>query len=129
MFFFFQAEDGIRDHCVTGVQTCALPILLGRERLRRLRIAAPVGFCREHLLLNGGARSSIASGPICTTVLFGERVGMRGLFAVLLTAMLLISASAAFGQRGTTSTIRASSSMRAAASWSCTVPPASWRRW
>src|SRR5438132_12618623 len=28
MLFFFQAEDGIRDHCVTGVQTCALPISL-----------------------------------------------------------------------------------------------------
>src|SRR5688500_11083951 len=27
MFFFFQAEDGIRDYKVTGVQTCALPIL------------------------------------------------------------------------------------------------------
>src|SRR5438034_9006830 len=27
LIFFFQAEDGIRDHCVTGVQTCALPIL------------------------------------------------------------------------------------------------------
>src|SRR5438874_10537502 len=27
-FFFFQAEDGIRDLYVTGVQTCALPILL-----------------------------------------------------------------------------------------------------
>ena len=26
MFFFFQAEDGIRDYDVTGVQTCALPI-------------------------------------------------------------------------------------------------------
>src|SRR5687768_17934565 len=26
-FFFFQAEDGIRDVAVTGVQTCALPIL------------------------------------------------------------------------------------------------------
>src|SRR5437763_4972354 len=26
--FFFQAEDGIRDTSVTGVQTCALPILL-----------------------------------------------------------------------------------------------------
>ena len=25
-FFFFQAEDGIRDKLVTGVQTCALPI-------------------------------------------------------------------------------------------------------
>src|SRR2546430_2890782 len=28
-FFFFQAEDGIRDLTVTGVQTCALPICLG----------------------------------------------------------------------------------------------------
>src|SRR5258708_26813423 len=27
IFFFFQAEDGIRDDLVTGVQTCALPIL------------------------------------------------------------------------------------------------------
>src|SRR5262249_56646619 len=26
LFFFFQAEDGIRDWSVTGVQTCALPI-------------------------------------------------------------------------------------------------------
>src|SRR2546429_6881784 len=34
VFFFFQAEDGIRDVAVTGVQTCALPILLpfGRSR-------------------------------------------------------------------------------------------------
>src|SRR2546430_10472667 len=29
--FFFQAEDGIRDLTVTGVQTCALPILLFQE--------------------------------------------------------------------------------------------------
>src|SRR5256886_5865580 len=28
VFFFFQAEDGIRDLTVTGVQTCALPILM-----------------------------------------------------------------------------------------------------
>src|SRR3989441_13261106 len=28
IFFFFQAEDGIRDKLVTGVQTCALPIYL-----------------------------------------------------------------------------------------------------
>src|SRR5207247_7476394 len=28
-FFFFQAEDGIRDPLVTGVQTCALPISAG----------------------------------------------------------------------------------------------------
>src|SRR5438874_4565597 len=31
-FFFFQAEDGIRDLYVTGVQTCALPIYLDRGR-------------------------------------------------------------------------------------------------
>src|SRR5260370_29619191 len=31
VFFFFQAEDGIRDSSVTGVQTCALPIF--EERL------------------------------------------------------------------------------------------------
>src|SRR2546430_1866963 len=29
--FFFQAEDGIRDLTVTGVQTCALPICSGRH--------------------------------------------------------------------------------------------------
>src|SRR3989454_6552841 len=29
LFFFFQAEDGIRDYKVTGVQTCALPISSG----------------------------------------------------------------------------------------------------
>src|SRR5262250_3832976 len=29
IFFFFQAEDGIRDTSVTGVQTCALPIWRG----------------------------------------------------------------------------------------------------
>src|SRR5260370_7376523 len=37
-FFFFQAEDGIRDSSVTGVQTCALPIL--RIVSTRLRIGA-----------------------------------------------------------------------------------------
>src|SRR5256885_2502229 len=30
-FFFFQAEDGIRDYKVTGVQTCALPISYGEH--------------------------------------------------------------------------------------------------
>src|SRR5437867_4962696 len=35
VFFFFQAEDGIRDRTVTGVQTCALPICLRMERYER----------------------------------------------------------------------------------------------
>src|SRR2546426_6650838 len=33
--FFFQAEDGIRDYKVTGVQTCALPISVARRAARR----------------------------------------------------------------------------------------------
>src|SRR2546429_1745847 len=52
MFFFFQAEDGIRDVAVTGVQTCALPILSAapatacrmarlRDRRPRLRAVGP----------------------------------------------------------------------------------------
>src|SRR5688572_30860978 len=48
-FFFFQAEDGIRDLTVTGVQTCALPIFRGQERLDRvdqqeLILCAPTAF-------------------------------------------------------------------------------------
>src|SRR5438105_5253167 len=43
-FFFFQAEDGIRDPLVTGVQTCALPIWPPRRcrspRLVRLEAVA-----------------------------------------------------------------------------------------
>src|SRR5256885_8449313 len=48
-FFFFQAEDGIRDYKVTGVQTCALPIyrisnLAQLERKTLVRIAVSVLF-------------------------------------------------------------------------------------
>src|SRR5690606_41190145 len=40
-FFFFQAEDGIRDFHVTGVQTCALPISCLRGRRCRQRAHRP----------------------------------------------------------------------------------------
>src|SRR5437762_7731728 len=33
ILFFFQAEDGIRDTSVTGVQTCALPISIDADRI------------------------------------------------------------------------------------------------
>ena len=38
-FFFFQAEDGIRDRDVTGVQTCALPILVLESLKERQTVA------------------------------------------------------------------------------------------
>src|SRR5207302_6328725 len=37
--FFFQAEDGIRDFHVTGVQTCALPILAGDNEIIAVKTA------------------------------------------------------------------------------------------
>src|SRR3712207_6655802 len=42
MFFFFQAEDGIRDIGVTGVQTCALPILLNQDLARSEKFTTSV---------------------------------------------------------------------------------------
>src|ERR1039457_5846114 len=49
LIFFFQAEDGIRDYKVTGVQTCALPICINsiehfqqlHEGLRAIRTELP----------------------------------------------------------------------------------------
>src|SRR5690606_40414185 len=51
LFFFFQAEDGIRDFHVTGVQTCALPISLASERVAGM--VKPVKALAEALLKRG----------------------------------------------------------------------------
>src|SRR3712207_7465617 len=53
IFFFFQAEDGIRDIGVTGVQTCALPIYDAGEQpetlLRARRARDYLLLCRDRL--------------------------------------------------------------------------------
>src|SRR5215210_5537260 len=56
-FFFFQAEDGIRDTSVTGVQTCALPIL----RASRLRHAPTADNCTHRRRESGRSARSGAS--------------------------------------------------------------------
>src|SRR6266404_6513592 len=76
-FFFFQAEDGIRDKLVTGVQTCALPIsgtqvsgwldawtpapsVYAVKATSSAEVAAAVNFAREHrlrLVVKGGGHS------------------------------------------------------------------------
>src|SRR3712207_9211506 len=48
--FFLQAEDGIRDIGVTGVQTCALPICAVDAQLRRGRAAAALARYLAHRL-------------------------------------------------------------------------------
>src|SRR2546425_12630644 len=50
LFFFFQAEDGIRDKLVTGVQTCALPIWTALPAIRRdhRHLGNPLGVQRAY---------------------------------------------------------------------------------
>src|SRR6266498_4760954 len=60
-FFFFQAEDGIRDADVTGVQTCALPIseaaALARRRFQGVGAGLPAAMARARACDQGEARS------------------------------------------------------------------------
>src|SRR5437588_939088 len=65
-FFFFQAEDGIRDHCVTGVQTCALPIYPNNLNVR-CNLAWVLATSPDPARRNGQRAvelaSSVAQGP------------------------------------------------------------------
>src|SRR2546429_6823888 len=54
--FFFQAEDGIRDVAVTGVQTCALPIFRALDRP-----IGPGGASARGMEYTGGARARAAA--------------------------------------------------------------------
>src|SRR2546425_11928963 len=85
-FFFFQAEDGIRDKLVTGVQTCALPIsrltaaiarqqhavLITQRHADALELIGAelggfghvVGFAAPPLGSTPAAISDLASGPL-----------------------------------------------------------------
>src|SRR3712207_6938200 len=51
VYLFFQAEDGIRDIGVTGVQTCALPIFVGRAGQLLTKIIETMGFRRDDVYI------------------------------------------------------------------------------
>src|SRR2546421_6780625 len=59
-FFFFQAEDGIRDLIVTGVQTCALPIWRLRDAGRQANAWAAA---YRELLVETSRRSTMSDNP------------------------------------------------------------------
>src|SRR5690606_40866840 len=65
-FFFFQAEDGIRDFHVTGVQTCALPILFKLSALASTIADNQVtqNFICNNELVNRNKPSPSAKGAI-----------------------------------------------------------------
>src|SRR5256885_5563057 len=84
-FFFFQAEDGIRDVAVTGVQTCALPISLRQGddglRLRGLRDARLLAGPAPHDPLRRAARLAADLGaPLAqlgVPLVLAAAVGLR----------------------------------------------------
>src|SRR5256885_96215 len=81
VYFFFQAEDGIRDYKVTGVQTCALPIFLAHlGGLAHERVVVEV---LQDLLVRHAARSSLVLPrrrlSFCASLVrTGRRPAMRG---------------------------------------------------
>src|SRR2546426_9545935 len=89
-FFFFQAEDGIRDYKVTGVQTCALPIwrvrlaaYLGNtlrydvETTTGLVLKVDVGDPWHHEVLPAGRAQAVPLPPPGPPPLRGHRQGGR----------------------------------------------------
>src|SRR5260370_6130684 len=64
IFFFFQAEDGIRDSSVTGVQTCALPILQEIQRTlksKKTSSAMALSALAELIVLQNQVRQALGS--------------------------------------------------------------------
>src|SRR5438034_6758167 len=64
-FFFFQAEDGIRDHCVTGVQTCALPIFF-------LQTSAAAALAAPFSKVAGAKSQPAFNAPLAETLRAGQ---------------------------------------------------------
>src|SRR5260221_3776089 len=71
--FFFQAEDGIRDHCVTGVQTCALPISWMKALSASIRPAA-----RSEPSKGISSRAALAAGRVSLAFISVYLAGVVG---------------------------------------------------
>src|SRR5256885_7943335 len=79
-FFFFQAEDGIRDYKVTGVQTCALPICSTARGNKSWRFQQlPASVSRHHTDASAQARFIVSTGSpehdVCRETHFKEKIG------------------------------------------------------
>src|SRR5256885_2731943 len=79
-FFFFQAEDGIRDYKVTGVQTCALPVLAAEVAPAEVerRVVADREL-RRQLLVQVDAEAGVVVCPVVAVLPLGA-AGGRVLF-------------------------------------------------
>src|SRR5438309_10774511 len=78
LFFFFQAEDGIRDGTVTGVQTCALPISSARFIAPARRISSPSPMSRSMSPRASSCRSSVRRAARSEERRVGKECRSRG---------------------------------------------------
>src|SRR5689334_24377113 len=81
--FFFQAEDGIRDGTVTGVQTCALPIYAAADALRADRAADDNDGLQTLLTAIRAAAQTPRGATVAVvgdrkSVVYGKSVDVRG---------------------------------------------------
>src|SRR5208283_5421758 len=109
VFFFFQAEDGIRDRDVTGVQTCALPISRrgggssfggggGASTAASAVFGAATG-----ALIAGGAASDLfdeagSSGRTARSLMIGSVDFALALVTLAAGSVLLVTAGSGFGE-------------------------------
>src|SRR5205807_3156047 len=75
-YFFFQAEDGIRDYKVTGVQTCALPIWMTPEQARQR-----FGFLLDALRMGAPPHGGIALGLDRLAMMLARTTNIRDVIA------------------------------------------------
>src|SRR2546429_2286847 len=75
-FFFFQAEDGIRDVAVTGVQTCALPIFFQVKTTQRVPVSEDAylkrGATVRGEVVTSDAGDGTAAHPATLTIRFTQ---------------------------------------------------------
>src|SRR2546425_7480887 len=79
VFFFFQAEDGIRDKLVTGVQTCALPISTRQAKCAAENIAAAI---------RGGAKRDFSFKALGKMGSLGHHSAVAEVFGMKLSGFL-----------------------------------------
>src|SRR3989440_5075014 len=76
-FFFFQAEDGIRDLIVTGVQTCALPIYHETTARQQAREMQQRGFRRRAAAVGRIEQRAHQAGPLARPYPSGDHLPHR----------------------------------------------------
>src|SRR2546422_6067230 len=91
LFFFFQAEDGIRDVAVTGVQTCALPIFFAilRRSLPTRRVSSTKNGISASAKSESSQFSSTMPITVATTVVKIGRASCRGRVEISVVAVSL----------------------------------------